>query len=110
MPALFVGGTAGIAIHILFPGLPLALTFSAMLAVPGTTIKAPFTMVLLAALTAGVGPADGAPAAVAVVVAYLMTSGLGVPAGRASDPDENHQVVFRDELFEITEAVPPDER
>lgn len=114
MPSLFVGGTAGIAIHLLFPGLPLALTFSAMLvAVPGTTIKAPFTMVLLAALTAGVGPADGAPAGVAVVVAYLMTSGLGlfgVPAGRASDPDEDHQVVFRDELFEISGAVPPDEQ
>lgn len=113
MPTLFLGGSAGLAIHLLIPELPLALTFSAMLvAVPGTSVKAPFSMVLLAVLTVGVGPGDAAPAAVAVVVAYLATSGLGlfgVPAGRAVDPDEDHQVVFRDELFEISEAVPPDE-
>jgi len=110
MPALFVGGTAGIAIHLLFPDLPLALTFSAMLvAVPGTATKAPFTMVFLAALTVGVGAADGAPAGVAVVVAYLMTSGLGlfgVPMSRAADPDGDHQVVFRDELFEDGRSPP----
>jgi H+/Cl- antiporter ClcA len=113
MPTLFLGGAAGLAVHLIIPDLPLALTFSAMLvAVPGASVKAPFSMVLLAVLTAGVGPADAAPAAVAVIVAYLATSGLGlfgVPAGPSVDPDDDHQVVFRDQLFEISEAAAPDE-
>lgn len=113
MPTLFLGGSAGLAVHLLIPDLPLALTFSCMLvAVPGTSVKAPFSMVLLAVLTVGVGPGDAAPAAVAVLVAYLATSGLGlfgVPAGEEVDVDDDHQVVFRDELFEITEAEAPGE-
>lgn len=114
MPGLFLGGASGIALHLLFPDLPLGLTFSAMLvAVPGTSIKAPFSMVLLATLTAGVGPADAAPAAVAVIVAYLATSGLGLfgtPTHEPVEPDDKHQVVFRDELFDIGEpGTPTDE-
>lgn len=36
MPALFIGGTAGVAVHRLIPGIPLALAFTCMLAsVPG---------------------------------------------------------------------------
>lgn len=111
MPTLFLGGSAGLAIHLLIPDLPLALTFSAMLvAVPGTTVKAPFSMVLLAVLTAGVGPANVAPAAVAVITAYLATSGLGlfgVSPGRPVDIDEDQRVVFRDELFDVFEAEAP---
>lgn len=111
MPSLFVGGAAGIAVHLLIPDLPLGLTFSAMLvAVPGASVKAPFSMVLLAALTAGVGPANTAPAAVAVIVAYLATSGLGLfgmRTGKSADPDDEHQVVFRDQLFDIAEPTTP---
>jgi H+/Cl- antiporter ClcA len=114
MPSLFIGGAAGIAVHLLVPDLPLGLTFSAMLvAVPGASVKAPFSMVLLATLTAGVGPADAAPAAVAVIVAYLATSGLGLfgmRTGKSVDPDEEHQVVFRDELFDIAEPTTPTEK
>ncbi len=110
MPTLFIGGTTGVAIHLLVPELPLALTFSCMLvAVPGTSIRAPFTMLLLALLTVGVGPADGAPAGVAVVVAYLVTSGLGlfsISANVSVDPDENDKIVFRDELFDIGDPSP----
>ncbi len=111
MPSLFIGGAAGIAVHLLVPDLPLGLTFSAMLvAVPGASVKAPFSMVLLAALTVGLGAANTAPAAVAVIVSYLATSGLGLfgmRTGQSVDPDEEHQVVFRDELFEVGEPAPP---
>ena len=111
MPSLFIGGAAGIAVHVMVPDLPLGLAFSAMLvAVPGASVQAPFSMVLLATLTAGVGPADAAPAAIAVIVAYLATSGMGLfgmRTGKSVDPDTEHQVVFRDELFDIAEPATP---
>ena len=89
--------------------LPLGLTFSAMLvAVPGASVKAPFSMVRLAALAAGVGPANTAPAAVAVIVASLATPDLGLfgmRTGKSAHPDDDHQVVFRDQLFGIAEPT-----
>jgi H+/Cl- antiporter ClcA len=77
MPSLFLGGIAGLAVHVLIPDLPLALTLSTMLvAVPGAVVKAPFTMMALAAITVSVGPITVAPAGIAVITAYLLTSGL----------------------------------
>lgn len=77
MPSLFLGGVAGLAVHVLIPDLPLALTLSTMLvAVPGAVVKAPFTMMALAAITVSVGPITVAPAGIAVLTAYLLTSGL----------------------------------
>jgi H+/Cl- antiporter ClcA len=78
MPALFIGGTAGLAIHALFPEIPIALAFSAMLvAVPGASVGAPFSMILLAALTVGIGAVETVPAAVSVLTAYTLTVGIG---------------------------------
>jgi H+/Cl- antiporter ClcA len=78
MPALFIGGTAGLAIHALFPEIPIALAFSAMLvAVPGASVGAPFSMILLAALTVGIGAVETVPAAVSVLTSYTLTVGLG---------------------------------
>jgi H+/Cl- antiporter ClcA len=102
MPTLFIGGTAGLATWLLFPDLPIALVFSCLLvAVPGATVKAPFSMILLALFMVGVGPVESAPAGVAVLTAYLLTSGLGLfgtpaPQG-AVDPDDELQVAYRDE-------------
>ncbi len=79
MPTLFIGGTSGLAIHLLFPQLPVALAFSSLLvAVAGATLKAPFSMVLLVAFTVGIGPIETVPAGIAVVTSYLLTSGLGL--------------------------------
>jgi H+/Cl- antiporter ClcA len=78
MPALFIGGTAGLAIHALFPEIPIALAFSAMLvAVPGASVGAPFSMILLAVLTVGIGAVETVPAAVSVITAYTLTVGVG---------------------------------
>jgi len=75
-PALFIGGTAGVAVHMLIPGIPLALAFTCMLAsVPGALVEAPFTMVLLAAILTQVGPLQTAPILLAVIAAYLTMSG-----------------------------------
>ena len=99
MPTLFIGGTAGLAAHLIVPGLPLGLTFSTLLvAVPGATVKAPFAMILLAAFTIGIGPIQTAPAGVAVITAYLLTSGLGMfgtPKRTPVDPDDDLQADYR---------------
>jgi H+/Cl- antiporter ClcA len=111
MPTLFIGGTAGLAVHALVPEIPIALAFSCMLvAVPGVSIGAPFSMVFLAALTVGVGAVETAPAAVAVLTAYTLNSGLGwfgLPAEQAViDIDE---VSVQSELFEMGGEAKPGE-
>lgn len=103
MPALFIGGTAGLAIHTLFPDIPIALAFSAMLvALPGASIGAPFSMILLAVLTVGIGAVETVPAAIAVITSYTLTVGMGwfgLPAeGSVVDIDE---VRVQSELFEL---------
>jgi H+/Cl- antiporter ClcA len=105
MPSLFIGGTAGLAVHALLPEVPITLAVTCMLvAVPGVSLGTPFTMVLLASLTVGVGAVETVPAAVAVVTAYTLTAGLGwfgLPVEKtAVDIDE---VTVQTELFEIGE-------
>ncbi len=111
MPALFIGGTAGLSVHALFPDIPIALAFSCMLvALPGVSIGAPFSMVFLAALTVGVGAVETAPAAVAVLTAYTLTSGLGwfgIPVDKTVvDIDE---VSVQSELFDVGGDVATDD-
>ena len=103
MPALFIGGTAGLAVHALFPEIPIALAFSAMLvAVPGVSTGAPFSMILLAALTVGIGAVETVPAAIAVLTAYTLTAGMGwfgLPSEKAVvDIDD---ISVQSELFEL---------
>ena len=81
---LFIGGTAGIAAHVLVPGLPPGLAFTAMFAaVPGALVAAPFSLLLLGALTTQIGTLQMAPVAIAVLTAYLALSGSGLLTGLA---------------------------
>ncbi|GMQ98625.1 MAG: hypothetical protein BMS9Abin17_1146 [Acidimicrobiia bacterium] len=103
MPALFIGGTAGLAIHALFPGIPIALAFSTMLvAVPGVSIGAPYSMIFLAALTVGIGAVETVPAAIAVLTAYTLNAGLGwfgLPSDKmVVDIDD---ISVQSEIFEL---------
>ena len=76
---LFTGGTAGIAAHLLIPGLPEALTFTTMFAaLPGALAAAPFSLILLGALTTQIGTLQLVPVAIAVITAYLAVSGSGL--------------------------------
>ena len=76
-PTLFIGGTAGVLVHQVIPGVPLGLAFTCMLAaVPGALISAPFAMVLLAAFVTQVGALQTAPVLIAVVTAFL-ADGVG---------------------------------
>ena len=76
---LFIGGTAGVTAHVLIPGLPEGLAFTAMFAaLPAALVAAPFSLILLGALTTQIGTLQIAPVAVAVLTAYLAVSGSGV--------------------------------
>ena len=76
-PALFVGGTAGVLVHQVFPSVPLGLAFSCLLAaVPGSVAPAPFSMVLMAAFLTQVGALQTAPILIAVISALLTMEGI----------------------------------
>jgi len=75
---LFIGGTAGIAAHLLIPGLPEGLAFATMFAaILGALVAAPFSLIVLAALTTQIGALELAPVAIAVLTAYIAVSGSG---------------------------------
>ncbi|GIH03614.1 hypothetical protein Rhe02_16810 [Rhizocola hellebori] len=71
-PSLFIGGTAGVLVHQVIPGVPMGLAFTCLLAaVPGALAPAPFSMVLMAAFLTQVGALQTAPILIAVVTAFL---------------------------------------
>jgi H+/Cl- antiporter ClcA len=74
-PMIFIGGTAGVVIHLIFPSIPIALAVSAMMAaVPGSFLRAPVSLTFLAALSIGLGPETTAPVVVSVITAYLLVA------------------------------------
>jgi H+/Cl- antiporter ClcA len=76
-PSLFIGGTAGVLVHQVIPGVPLGLAFTCLLAaVPGALMPAPFSMVLMAAFLTQVGALQTAPILIAVVTAFLTTGAV----------------------------------
>jgi H+/Cl- antiporter ClcA len=75
---LFIGGTAGIAAHLLIPGLPEGLAFATMFAsILGALVAAPVSLIVLVALTTQIGTLQIAPVAIAVLTSYLAVSGSG---------------------------------
>jgi H+/Cl- antiporter ClcA len=76
-PSLFIGGTAGVIVHQVIPGVPLGLAFACLVAaVPGALVAAPFAMVLMAAFLTQVGALQTAPILIAVVTAFLTMEGV----------------------------------
>jgi H+/Cl- antiporter ClcA len=83
--SLFIGGTAGTTAHVLIPGLPEGLAFTTMFAaLPGALVAAPFSLIVLTALTTQIGALETAPVAIAVLTAYLAVSGSGALSALAS--------------------------
>ena len=81
-PVLFIGGTCGVLINQLIPGIPLGLAFACMLAaVAGAIVSAPFSMVLLAALFTQIGALETAPILIAVGVSYITLSSIRMAIG-----------------------------
>jgi H+/Cl- antiporter ClcA len=85
-PALFIGGSAGVFVHELIPGVPLGLAFTCLLAaVPGALMPAPFSMVIMAAFLTQVGALQTAPILIAVITASLALEAVKyVQASRAA--------------------------
>jgi H+/Cl- antiporter ClcA len=76
-PMIFMGGTAGTIVYLLFPEIPIALAVSCMLAaVPGSFLKAPVSMVFIATIALYLNAESMAPVAVAVVTSYLMVAAI----------------------------------
>jgi len=76
-PSLFIGGTAGIIVHHVIPGVPLGLAFACLLAAtPGALAAAPFAMVLMAAFLTQLGALQTAPVLIAVFTAFLTMEGV----------------------------------
>jgi H+/Cl- antiporter ClcA len=74
-PAIFLGGTAGLLAHSLFPGIPIALCVGAMLAaVPGAFLNAPLALIIIAAGTVRLEPEALIPIGIAVVIAHMLMS------------------------------------
>ena len=76
-PALFIGGTTGVAVHQAFGSVPLGLAFTCMFAaVPGALVAAPFAMAMTAAFMTQVGALQTAPILIAVVTSFLAMEGV----------------------------------
>jgi H+/Cl- antiporter ClcA len=74
-PSIFLGGTAGLLAHSLFPSIPIALCVGAMLAAtPGAFLNAPLALLIIAAGTVSIGAEALAPIAISVVIANLLMS------------------------------------
>lgn len=74
---IFIGGAADAIAHLAFPEIPLALAVGCMLAaVPGSYLRAPVSMVLIAAIALYLDAETVAPVAIAVVTAYLLVAAV----------------------------------
>ena len=72
-----LGGTAGVLIHTILPGVPAALAVAAMIAaLPGAVIGAPVSFVLIGVVTVGIGVESLAPIGIAVITAHVSTAAL----------------------------------
>jgi H+/Cl- antiporter ClcA len=78
-PLFFVGGTAGTAINLIFPDIPMALAVSCvMAAVPAALLPVPISMGILVLLVAGIPSAEAIPVFVAALAAFFVTHGFGL--------------------------------
>ena len=88
-PMIFIGGTAGMAVHAVIPDIPVALAVTCgMAAVPGAAVALPFTIIAIVAFAATVGPANIAPIGIAVLTSYLIIGGLGITGRAHAGPAE----------------------
>jgi len=74
-PLIFIGGTAGALVYLVFPDIPFGLALSCMLAaVPGSYLRAPVSLTFIAAIALGLGAETIAPVTVSVITAYVVVS------------------------------------
>src|SRR4051794_20269438 len=87
-PMLFIGGTTGMALHAIIPGIPVGLAVpAAMAAVPGAAVAIPFSLIAIIGFAVTVDAANIAPIGIAVLTSYLLVVGTGL-AGQAQAKDD----------------------
>jgi H+/Cl- antiporter ClcA len=78
-PLFFVGGTAGTAINLIFPDIPLALAVGCtMAALTAAALPAPFMITIVVLLVVGIPATEAIPIILAALVAHAITFGLGI--------------------------------
>ena len=76
-PILFIGGTAGALVHAIFPDIPAPLSIAAMIAaLPGATISAPVSFILIGVGGVALGVSAIAPVGIAVISVDVITNHL----------------------------------
>ena len=89
-PAIFLGGTAGLLVHSLFPSIPIALCVGGMIAaVPGAFLNAPLALIIIAAGTVRLEPEALIPIGIAVVIAHMLMSFMRKYVLKESLPPSN---------------------
>jgi H+/Cl- antiporter ClcA len=87
-PLFFIGGTAGTAINLVFPEIPMALSVSCMMAaMAGALLPVPISMGVLTILIAGVPQTEAIPVIMAALVAYFVTHGMGIIPSPTESPE-----------------------
>ena len=70
-PLIFVGGTAGVLVSNVFPGIPIELAVGCLpAAVAGAILAAPVSLILIAAGTVSIAPTALAAICIAVVISH----------------------------------------
>lgn len=88
-PVFFVGGAFGVALHVLFPQIPLALAVGTLMAaVPAALLPIPLTLAVIVLLIVGIPANETIPVVLAALTAYFLTHGLGLLGPRREPPAE----------------------
>lgn len=78
-PLFFVGGAAGTAVNLIFPGIPLGLAVGCtMAALTAAALPAPFMIAIVVLLVTGIPATEAIPIILAAVAAHAITFGLGI--------------------------------
>ena len=97
-PMLFIGGTAGMALHAIIPGIPAGLAVpAAMAAVPGAAVAIPFSLIAIIAFAVTIDAANVAPVGIAVLTSYLLVVGTGLAGQGKGTTSEQGTERIRDE-------------
>lgn len=88
-PLFFVGGTAGVAINLIFPTVPLGLAVGCtMAALTAAALPAPFMIAVVVLLVTGIPATEAVPVILAAIAAHTITFGLGfLPRPNKSTPE-----------------------
>jgi H+/Cl- antiporter ClcA len=88
-PWLFIGATAGAAVHVMFPQVPLAVAVTCLMtAVPAALTPVPLSVGMIVFLIAGLAVTEALPMFLAGLVAFVVFQPLAARAARRAPQPE----------------------